>query len=198
MITLLILLTVVAQDPQTVLPGRSDVQRRMSSLQPASGLLDAEVDVVMGALQKGQFDYVANSKDEKLEAAIVTWVASRPRWSGMTKGRLGGGTAPTGTTTGSYSGPEFQKMVLTVSQDYSRVAASLGRIVIVSEPTGAAVSIDGYRWQRPTNAEGFAEVGSRKVVLSKDGGQLGVTCVIRKGGTVNLNADFRNGKVSCQ
>lgn len=48
-------------------------------------------------------------------------------------------------------------------------AAKQGRLVVASNPNGAAISVDNIDWPTPTNAQGFADVGARHVLVRRDG-----------------------------
>lgn len=48
-------------------------------------------------------------------------------------------------------------------------AVSQGRLIVTSKPAGAAISVDRIDWPGATNAEGFADVGKRRVRVARDG-----------------------------
>lgn len=52
---------------------------------------------------------------------------------------------------------------------FQKNAASQGRLLVYSDPDGALIYVDNWRWRHPTNADGFAHAGERHVRVVKEG-----------------------------
>jgi hypothetical protein len=116
------------------------LMQRQDSLAP--GVLDQDQKVVLAVLPELRKHYrdAGFSETDANDAAIWTWRQAR---------------------TGPKAVPQYKQ--LTTADLLSR---RKGRLVIVSDPLGAAVTVDGYPWQDPTRASEFIDAGTVKIVLS--------------------------------
>jgi hypothetical protein len=79
-------------------------------------------------------------------------------------------------------------------------AAKQGRLIVVSNPSGAAISVDSIEWPTPTNAQGFADVGSRHVLVARDGLEpVEGTCQVGRDQTATFSAMLKKkgSKAAC-
>lgn len=71
-------------------------------------------------------------------------------------------------------------------------ASKLGKLVVSSEPDGAAISVDEVTWPEETNTEGFADVGQRRIRVQKPGlDPAQQTCEVRRNRATTFSARLR-------
>lgn len=86
---------------------------------------------------------------------------------------------------------EYLKDVYEASLD------SMGRLAVQSVPSGGTVTVDGYLWSSPTDANGFAVAGTRTVSVHVGGQRMTVKCAVAKEKTSTVRVDFAKGTSGC-
>ena len=159
-----------------------DRLRQIDKSLPAD-IAKADATAISQAMAKGEFDRFRGGQDVKLDAAEGVWFVLR-------------GSEYVGKGTGMGKGST--KYPLISVNDVSRVAAAMGRLVISSIPSGADISVDDRQWRRKTDADGYAYMGKRRVRVSKDGTEVGVTCEVVRDETVTVRVDLASRNASCK
>jgi hypothetical protein len=134
----------------------------------------ADAGLVKEGVHSPAIGRIAKTDEQKREAATAAWAAARAK-----------------------KGPESKRVSLT-SFEYASALESLGKLVITSDPSGATVTVDGYRWSRPTKAEGYADSGMRKILVSKSGKTVGIQCEVNKDGVTGVRVDLNSGAGECK
>jgi hypothetical protein len=110
------------------------------------GVLDADQVVVSKALDSVADTLVAKrnfSREQGRAAVLWTWsdLRTNKMWAEKTVG------------------------MVTIQQH----ALTLGRLLVKSDPDNAKITVDVSTWKKPTNTNGFAKQGTRRVRVEKPG-----------------------------
>lgn len=172
--------TILAQSPQQMAstPSMEDVSKRFEAMNLNPGTLPQEVRqkdemIVWQSLSKGSADHLTLTSEGKLDAGIATWAALR-----FTAG-----------------GPIKSRQPLLPSE-FTQMMSAMRQLIVESEPPGASVTVDGYRWENVTRAEGFAQMGQRNLVVATTNVEVSFKCYVRNQrvttATVDLSAKAGN------
>lgn len=170
------LVVMVAVQVTTMEYRSSDVTKmmKMSTLEVSDDALTADSMLVIKAVGSPVLGRIAKTDQQKREAATAAWAAARAK-----------------------KGPEGHDVSLT-SFEYAGALESLGKLVVTSEPSGASVTVDGYRWPQSTKAEGYADSGKRRIVVARGGQTVGVVCDVNKDGVTAVRVDLNSGGAECK
>ena len=113
------------------------------------------------------------SEDAQMDAAAAAWGSARA------KQRAGAANAP------------LQKI------SFIQALELLGKLRVISMPDGGIVTVDGYRWLNPTEANGWAEQGRRTVVVTKDTMKATVQCMVTMERMTTAQLDLTSGSGIC-
>jgi hypothetical protein len=146
-----------------------------------SGVFSNEaIRLIEAAERDGKLAKFGSSKKTRLAAGVAALAAA-------TRKPVGIGTSGIGAPSSVYS-----------ADRYADGLASLGRLVITSRPSGATVSVDGYKWETETDAEGFAASGRRSVIVSQGTQTVRVQCEVAQESVMIVTVDFPANIGSCK
>jgi len=72
------------------------------------------------------------------------------------------------------------------------------QLIVNSTPSGASVTVDNNKWDNPTQAAGFAQIGQRRLIVERNKDVVSFLCDVTRSDSTTATVDFTNRVGSCK